>query len=183
MADLTATFPAAGLVPVEIGGALLDAAAPASIWAIAPYRGCSVALSAALEQIHGLPYPVPGRCHDAGASRIAWSGLDQAVLIAATPDTDLARHAALCDQSDGWAHLALEGATAREVLARLVPLDLSPRACPPGSARRSLLGHLPALILHPGGDRFEILVYRSMAESAVHDLTRAMRSVAARAAI
>lgn len=183
MPELIVRSPAAGLTPVEIGGAKLTEAAMVPIWAIAPLRGQTDAVSRLLSKAHGLPFPAPGALHATGTARIAWSGLDQALLMGIAPEADLASHAALVDQSDAWAHLVLDGPATRDVLARWVPMDLSPAACPPGSARRTLLGHMPALILHEGGDRFELLVFRSMAGTAVHDLTRAMRGVAARAAI
>lgn len=183
MAELIARSPARGLTPVETAGAMLIEAPMAPIWAVMPYRGRAGALSEALATAHGLGFPDPGAVQGAGAVRIAWSGLDQAFLMGVAPDTTLAAHAALVDQSDAWTHLLLEGAAARDVLARWVPVDLSPAACPPGSARRTLLGHMAALILHPGGDRFEILVFRSMAGTAVHEITRAMRAVAARSAL
>jgi sarcosine oxidase subunit gamma len=182
VAELITRTPAQGLVPVAAPGALLTEAAPAPIWSVAPFRGQGAALSAALERAHGLPLPAPGTMHAKGALRVAWAGRDMAFLMGATPDAALAAHAALTDQSDGWAHLVLEGSAARDVLARLVPIDLAPVSCPAGAARRTLLGHMAALILHPGGDRFEMLVFRSMAGSAVQDLTRAMRAVAARGA-
>jgi sarcosine oxidase subunit gamma len=69
------------------------------------------------------------------------------------------------------------------VLARLVPLDLSPATYPPGSARRTLVGHMPALILYRGGDAFEMLLFRSMAATAVAELSAVMKMVAARAAL
>jgi sarcosine oxidase subunit gamma len=166
----------------ETPGARLSEAAPAPLWSIAPYRGKASALSAALEAAHGLPLPAPGALHGTGGTRIAWAGLDLAFLMGAAPDPALAAHAALTDQSDGWAHLVLEGPAARDALARLVPVDLSPAACPAGSARRTLIGHMNALILHPGGDRFELLVFRSMAATAVHDIDRALGALAARAA-
>ncbi|PWK60903.1 sarcosine oxidase subunit gamma [Roseicyclus mahoneyensis] len=183
MAELIAKSPAHGLVPVETAGARLTEAPLAPIWSIAPLRGKTEAVSDALEQGHGLPFPAPGTLHAFQGVRIAWSGLDQAFLMGASPAPELSRDAALSDQSDGWAHMILEGSAARAVLARLVPIDLAPAACPPGSARRTLLGHMHTLILHPGGDRFELLVFRSMAETAVHEVARAMTAVAARAAI
>nr|WP_239025447.1 sarcosine oxidase subunit gamma family protein [Roseibacterium persicicum] len=153
------------------------------IWAVAPYAGKAAALSAALEKAHGLPFPEPGALLSKGSTRLAWAGMEMAFLMGTAPDEKLADHAALTEQSDGWTHLVLEGPAARDVLARWVPVDLSPSACPPGAARRTLVGHMGALILHPGGDRFEILVFRSMAGTAVHEMTRAMRAVAARAAL
>lgn len=182
MAELIATSPARGLTPVRIGTVTLTEAPQAPVWAILPFRGKAKALDAALKKAHGLTFPEPGVCHEAKGLRLAWSGLDQAFLIGSVPDKSLGQHAALIDQSDAWTHLGIEGAAVRDVLARLVPIDLSPAACPKGSARRTLLGHMPTLILHPGGDRFELMVFRSMAHSAVHDLTLAMTAVAARQA-
>lgn len=153
------------------------------IWSIAPYRGQAAALSAALTAAHGLPFPAPGALLSKEGACIAWSGLDQAFLIGVAADPALASHAALTDQSDAWVRLILSGPMARDVLARLVPIDLSPSACPPGSARRTLLGHMPALILQRSGDDFEILLFRSMAGTAVAELAGVMKMVAARAAL
>lgn len=182
MPELIARTPAQGLVPVETAGARLTEAPQTPIWAIAPYRDKTAAVSDALQQTLGLPFPAPGVVHAGDAARIAWSGLDQAFLIGAGPPQGLEAHAALSDQSDGWTHLILEGPDARGVLARMVPLDLGLAACPPGSARRALLGHLPALILHQGGDGFEVLVFRSMTGTAVEHVSQTMTAVAARAA-
>ncbi|WP_297614332.1 sarcosine oxidase subunit gamma [uncultured Roseicyclus sp.] len=183
MADLTPKSPAHGLTPVMLAGVHLTEAPMTAIWSIAPYRGQTEALSAALQQAHGLRFPAPGGMSETGTATIAWSGLDQAFLMGAVPDPGLAAHAALCDQSDGWARLILEGASARAVLARLVPIDLAPAACPPGSSRRTLLGHMPTLILHRGGDGFELVVFRSMAATAVHEVSDVMRKLAARGAL
>jgi sarcosine oxidase subunit gamma len=179
---LIATSPARGLTPVTIGAVTLTEPPQAPVWAILPRQGTAKALDSALQKAHGLTFPNPGMCHEARGLCLAWSGLDQAFLIGSAPDKSLGPHAALIDQSDAWTHLWIEGEQSRAVLARLVPIDLSPAACPKGSARRTLLGHMPTLILHPGGDRFEVLVFRSMAHSAVHDLTLAMTAVAARRA-
>lgn len=183
MADLTPTSPAQGLTPVTVAGAHLTEAPMTPIWSIAPYRGQAAELGAALIAAHGLDFPSPGALLSKDGACIAWSGLDQAFLMGAAVDPTIGTHAALSDQSDAWVRLILAGPMARAVLARLVPLDLSPAACPPGSARRTLLGHMPALILHRGGDAFEILVFRSMAGTAVHELSAVMRMVGARAAL
>jgi sarcosine oxidase subunit gamma len=183
VAELIAKSPAHRLTPVEVAGATLTEAPLTRICAVMPYRGRAADLSAALEMAHGVPFPDAGMLRSAGDARIAWSGLDQAFLIGVAPDPSLADLAALTDQSDAWTHLILDGPAARDVLARWVPVDLSPSACPAGSTRRTLVGHMAALILHPGGDCFETLVFRSMAGTAVHEISRAMAAVAARAAI
>jgi len=181
VADLIAKWADEG--PVETGGLRLTTAAWTPIWSIAPFRGQAATVSDALMQAHGLRFPAPGALHEHGGARIAWSGLDQAFLIGAIPEAALARHAALTDQSDAWVQLILDGPVVRDVLARLVPIDLTPAACPPGSARRTLLGHMSTLIVYPGADRFELFVYRSMTATALHDLGRVMRAVTARATL
>ncbi len=68
------------------------------------------------------------------------------------------------------------------MLARLVPLDLAGAAFPAGTAARSLLRHVPLLIV-AGEAGFELLVPRSYARTAVEELGAAMRGVEARAAL
>ncbi|MEQ8366193.1 MAG: sarcosine oxidase subunit gamma family protein [Roseicyclus sp.] len=183
MADLTARSPAQGLLPIAHGTLTLSEAPMQPIWAIAPYRGKQETLSKALQKAHGLAFPAVGELASAKASRIAWSGMNQAFLFGTAPDAALADHAALTDQSDAWTHLVLEGPAVRDVLARWVPADLSRGSLPVGRSLRSLVGHMSALILHPEDDRFEILIFRSMAGTAVHELTKAMKIIEARGAI
>jgi len=183
VAELIATSPAQGLTPITVEGAHLSEGPMTPIWSIAPYHGRSAAVSQALTTAHGFGFPKPGTLLSHGPACIAWSGLDQAVLIGVVADARVATDAALSDQSDAWVRLILSGPSARAVLARLVPLDLSPAACPPGSARRTLVGHMPALILYRGGDAFEMLLFRSMAATAVAELSAVMKMVAARAAL
>lgn len=183
MAELAAGDPFAGIdLPGEVGGCRLEGCAPAPITSIAPWPGRKGAADAALRAI-GLGFPEPGQVIAAGAARVVWAGRATAFLIGADPPEGLAEHAALTDQGDGWAGLRLSGGAAEAVLARLVPLDLRPGALPPGRAARSLLNHVPCLILREAGTAFELYVFRSMAGTAAHELAEAMRSVAARAAL
>lgn len=177
MAELIATTPCAGLgLPLAAGGAALDEWLPGGIWSIAPY-GEGPQVAQALVPL-GLAWPEPGRMTQAGGARLAFAGRGTAFLIgAAAPDFDGA--AAVTDQSDGWAGLRLTGPAAAEVLARLVPLDLRPAAFPEGSAVRTVLNHMP-LCLMRAAEGFELLVFRSMARTAVHEVAAAMARVAAR---
>jgi len=179
---LSPRSPAAGLLPEVAGTVTLSEGLQAPIWAVMPYRGQTKALSDAMQTAHGVAFPAPGAIEANGDLRAVWSGLDQCFLFGA-PDDALKPYAALVDQSDSWTHLVLDGADARAVLARLVPVDLSDSAFASGHAIRSGLGHMNALILRTGPERFEILVFRSMAATAVHEIARAMRMVAARAAL
>ena len=182
MADLIATAPAKG-ADLTHGTTRLLELPMGTIWAVMPYRGQTAAVSAKLQTAMSLPWPGPGRATRAGDRRLAWSGRGQAMLIGAPPPDGLSDIAGLSDQSDAWTHLALSGARAADVLARLIPVDLSPTACPPGTSLRTSLGHMQAMVLRTAADRFELMCFRSMAGTMVHDLDRAMRMVAARAAL
>jgi sarcosine oxidase subunit gamma len=92
-----------------------------------------------------------------GGSRI--DGLRQALA-------DL--HAGITDVTDGRVALRLAGPDAREALAKGCPLDLHPRAFPPGSCAQSLVAKASVLIHllddEPGsGPTFDIYVALSFA--------------------
>ena len=74
-------------------------------------------------------------------------------------------------------------ARAGQPLARLTPLDLRPSAFAVGTVARTVINHMQALILRGAVDGFEIAVFASMAGTLHHELTEAMRLVAARARI
>lgn len=178
MAELIATSATEGLLPLTRGPFTLSDAAPERITSVAPFSGKEKAVTAALKKAHGLAFPAPNRGLQKGAARILWTSRGQAFLIDADPAA-LAGIAALTDQTDAWATLHLEGAGADQVLARLVPVDLRPAAFGPGTVARSQLGHMMSVIAR-AGDGFDILVFRSMAPTAVHEIDAAMSAVAAR---
>ncbi|MDN5788184.1 sarcosine oxidase subunit gamma [Pseudorhodobacter sp.] len=178
MAELIAKSALAGQEPVSHGGVSLAEVDLVQITSIAPFIGQEKAVAAALKPL-GLAFPAPNTVSVIGKTRLAWTGRGQAFLIGVPPG-DWSAIAACTDQSDGWAALALTGVRAAEVLARLVPLDL--RAMGPGSCARSSLGHMPMILLGVP-DGFEILVFRSMARTAWHELEASMRMLAARKAL
>jgi len=65
----------------------------------------------------------------------------------------------------------------------LVAIDLGPRAFPEGATARTGLGHMMALVHRSSARSFTILVFRSMAASAIHEIEGAMKALAARAAL
>lgn len=181
MPSLIETTPCEGLLPIREGGVTLSEAAPAAVTSVAPFRGKARAVAAALKKL-GLGWPEPGQSLQSGAAACLWTGRDQAFLIGTAPE-GLAGIAALTDQSDGWARMRLEGPGAEAVLARLVPLDLRAAAFPEGAVARTGLNHMMAVLVREGPEAFGIMVFRSMAGSAVHEIRVAMRAVAARPAI
>ena len=181
MPNLIETTPCDGLLPVSAGELLLSECAPARVTSVAPFRGKTRAVGAALKAM-GLGWPGPGRSVATGDAAIVWTGQDQAFLIGAAPE-GLEAIAALTDQSDAWARMRLSGPGAGAALARLVALDLRAGAFPKGAVARAGLNHMMMVLLREAGDVFQIMVFRSMAGTAVHELHQAMKAVVARAAL
>jgi heterotetrameric sarcosine oxidase gamma subunit len=150
------------------------------ITSVAIYPGGQKPVARGLKAL-GLGFPAPNTFARKNEARIVWTGRDQAFLIGvAAPALE---GAALTDQSDGWAVLSVSGPAAVEVLARLVPVDLRLAAFPVGAAIRSGLNHMNAVILRTGDYAVEIMVFRSMARTAWHELETTMHMVSARQAV
>jgi sarcosine oxidase subunit gamma len=107
-----------------------------------------------------------------------WLGPDQ--WLVTCPASEAARlvgamrealrdvHAAITDVTDGRVAFRLAGPSARDVLAKGCPLDLHPRAFPPGSCAQTLLAKAAVLIhlvddASPAGATFDVYVARSFA--------------------
>ncbi|MEL6209749.1 MAG: hypothetical protein AAFR44_06130, partial [Pseudomonadota bacterium] len=91
--------------------------------------------------------------------------------------------AATVDQSDAFAALRIEGSAARDVLARLTPLDVRAGLFVEGQTARSLIGLMTGQITPMAPDAFEVMVFRSMAGTLFHEVNRAAGFVAGRAAL
>jgi sarcosine oxidase subunit gamma len=147
------------------------------ISSIAVFPGGAKAVAKGLKAL-GLAMPEPNTFAEKKGARIVWTGREQAFLIGVDP---LALEgAAITDQSDGWAVLSVSGAGVVDVLARWVPLDLRLAAFPVGRAVRTQLNHMNVVILRVGDHAFEIMVFRSMARTAWHEVEAAMQMLTAR---
>lgn len=182
MARLIARTPAEGLCPVTAGGIALTEATLGPMTSIAVQAGQAGPLSAALEQATGADLPGPGETRlGRDGARVIWFGAGHVLLTGIAPP-DLPG-VPMTDQSDGWCALHLKGAGARDVLARLTPIDLRDRAFAEGTTARTLLNHMQSSVTRLGLEAFLILVFRSMAGTAVHEIATAMRLRAARMAL
>ncbi len=180
MAELIAKTPCDGLLPVTVGEMTLTEEVVESIWSMAPFKGQKSALSDALKAAHGMALPAPNRATGKAGSRAVWFGLSHVLLLGPAPDASLAKHAALTDQTDAWTVVRLEGSGADDVLARLVPVDLRRAVFKRGHTARSTLMHMSASVTRIGDQAVQIMVFRSMAQTLVHDLKTAMEAVDAR---
>ncbi|WP_240790332.1 sarcosine oxidase subunit gamma [Rhodobacter sp. SY28-1] len=147
------------------------------ITSIAVFPGGAKAVAKGLKTL-GLAMPEPNSFAEKKGARIVWTGRDQAFLIGVAPP--VLEGAAVTDQSDGWAVLSVSGAGVADVLARWVPIDLRLAAFPVGRAVRTQLNHMNVVILRVGDHAFEVMVFRSMARTAWHEVETAMHMVAAR---
>ena len=137
----------------------------------------------ALKKSHGLAWPGPGQTTQKGEARAVWFDPTHVMLIGPDPAAALEIAGAVTDQSDAWAHVVIEGDGIEDVLARLVAVDLRIEAFGVDQTMRTQIGHVSASLTRTGDNRIEILAFRSMAASLVHELEVAMKAVAARRAL
>ncbi len=81
-------------------------------------------------------------------------------------------HALAVNVSDARALFRVSGGSAREVLAKLCPVDLSPGAFQPGMFRRTRMAQVPAAFWMVDDQTFRIVCFRSVAQY-VFDLLKA----------
>jgi sarcosine oxidase subunit gamma len=84
--------------------------------------------------------------------------------------------ASVSDQSDGYAVLRLSGSKVRETLAKLIPVDLHPRAFLPGDVASTVASHIGVTLWRlddalDGSPVFEIAMFRSLATDFWHSLS------------
>lgn len=166
------------LLPLATGTCSLDEIDPGFVTLVTPAAGQGSRVAEALKKQFGFGFPKPNRALAKGDTRIIWFGPGQAIVCG--PKIVRIAGAICVDQSDGWGVMTLAGSDARAVLARLLPIDLRSEQFKRGHTARTLLGHLPVSITRVGDGRFQLMVFRSMAGTAVHDISRAMAGVAAR---
>lgn len=175
MPELIAKLPL-GTAPVTVGTVTLSELPLPRMTSVAPFNGKDKAVAKALKAM-GLTFPAPNMTVRKGDAEILWTSRGQAFLIGPDP-APLAGLAALTDQTDGWAAFELTGTGAVDVLARLVPVDCAAIA-PDGSLRTQLV-HI-GLVLTRRDRGFRLMVFRSMARSAWHEIEDSMHRLAARA--
>ncbi len=180
MVELRAKTPCEGLLPLSVGDVSLTEELPVSLSMVTARAGRVEACSDLLKSAHGMAMPKPNRATGTTEARAVWFGRDQLMLVGPAPHWSLKNEASVVDQSDAWAVVRLEGVGVEEVLARLVPVNLRDGLFKRGHTARTMLGHMMVSVTRVGDQAFQIMTFRSMAKTLVHDLQRAMESVAAR---
>lgn len=182
MPELIAKSPLSDFNPITIGGLRLSERVFGAITSIAIFPGQEKAAAKALKPL-GLAFPAPNSFAATGGATLVWTAQNQAFLINIPAPATLQEAAATTDQSDGWAGLHIEGPTAAEALMRLFPLDLRLQSFPQGASARAPLNHMQSILMRTAPYAFDILVFRSMARTAWHEVEAAMTSLSARAGL
>lgn len=154
-------------------------------------KGERAAVEAALASGYGVSLPAPGRA-SAGTDKplcMLWTGQDQYLAMRVQSAESLtselkalcATSASCVEQSDSWVGLIMAGPQCLAVLERLCPLDLSDAAFPVHATTRTVLEHIPVVMMRREDDEgaccFELMTLTSFADSFIHELETAAISV------
>jgi len=133
--------------------------------------------------ITGPKQPRPLQIVTGKAGTAAWMSPDEMLLLCPYGEVDavlaamqqkLAKaHALAVDVSDARALLQVTGPSAREVMAKLCPLDLSPATFQPGTIRRTRMAQIPAALWMEDEMSFQVICFRSVADYAFNLLKTA----------
>jgi sarcosine oxidase subunit gamma len=149
-------------------------------------RGASDALNQRIRERFGIELPQgPHRSAATGAVFVgtgpaAWLALGErdGGDFAARLMSELDGVASVSDQSDGYTMIRLSGANVRGALAKLIPIDVDPRAFQVGDAASTVASHIGVTVwrLPDGPDSaalFEVILFRSLTRSFWHALEEA----------
>lgn len=120
----------------------------------------------------GVPAKTTARI--SGQEGIAWMSPDEVLILCAYGDVPERvsklqdalgdAHALVVNVSDARASFTIEGAHARDVLAKLCPVDLAPESFAPGMFRRTRMAQVPAALWQTGEPGFQVICFRSQAQ-------------------
>lgn len=143
----------------------------------------SAKLQAAVKSATGLSVPDQRHCNSADSKAVAWMSPDELLVmvpytkvITATDELSKAlasEHALAVNVSDARAVFTIEGAGAREVLAKLSPVDLSRETFTTGMFRRTRLAQAPVAFWLRDDATFELICFRSEAQYVFDALSMA----------
>lgn len=132
------------------------------------------AVKTAVTEATGADMPAPGHATLAGDHGLCWMSPDEMLVlcphdsvgdaVAKMQKALTGGHALVVNVSDARASFRVSGAHAREVLAKLAPVDLSPSAFTPGMFRRTKLAQVPAAFWMEDDRTFRIVCFRSVAQ-------------------
>lgn len=132
------------------------------------------ALKAGATQAGGAKMPAQGQANVSGENGLCWMSPDELLILCPYGEvetrldaltTKLGDMFALAlNVSDARAMFRVSGPSAREVLAKLCPVDMSPHAFTPGMFRRTRMAQVPAAFWMEADESLRIICFRSTAD-------------------
>lgn len=131
-------------------------------------------VKSAATSVAGGKMPAQGGCTCIEDRGIAWMSPDE-VLVMCAYDAVTANltkmqkalsktNALAVNVSDARVVFQVSGPNAREVMAKLCPVDFSPEAFEPGMFRRTRMAQVPAAFWMREAETFQIICFRSVAD-------------------
>lgn len=131
-------------------------------------------LQAAVTEATGAQMPDLRQIAEGGTGVVAWMSPDELLLlvphtqapaIAARLSQALSdQHAMVAEVSDARAVFTVTGPTAREVIAKLCPVDMAPGRFEAGEMRRTRMAQVPAAFWLSAPDQITVICFRSVAQ-------------------
>ncbi|WP_068112518.1 sarcosine oxidase subunit gamma [Tropicimonas marinistellae] len=139
-------------------------------------RGSPDEIGAAVADATGCAVPGQREITFEGEFALGWMSPDEFLLMCprdevgtclkSLGETLAGSHHLAVDVSDARAVFSIAGPGAREVLARLCPVDLASTAFGPGEIRRSRIAQVPAAFWIDANDDIKLICFRSVARYA-----------------
>lgn len=140
-----------------------------------------VKVAKAVKAAVGVEMPKLRKINMTGQSGAAWMSPDELLLITPHGEAEATAaklvkalgktHSLVANVSDARVVFTLKGAGAREVVAKLAPVDM--QALKKGEIRRSRLAQVPAAFWLSGKDEITLVAFRSVAQYVFDLLTNA----------
>ncbi len=122
----------------------------------------------------GVAMPGMNEANCEGQSGLCWMSPDELLVmcpydvvtstVAQMQDSLAKSHALAVNVSDARAVFRVSGNSAREVMAKLCPVDLAPAVFRPGMFRRTRMAQVPAAFWMVDEETFQIVCFRSVAD-------------------
>mgnify|MGYP005989355943 CR=1 FL=1 len=145
----------------------------------------STKLQNVVKKLSGVAMPNSQQANVDGDKGLAWMSTDELLLLVPHGDTDAAiaaiakamkgQHYLAETVSDARALITVEGDFAREVVAKLAPVDLHSTSFMPGDFRRSRLGQVAAAFWMRDDDTIDVICFRSVADYTFNLLAAAAK--------
>lgn len=141
------------------------------------------ALHALCTGLTGVDFPGTLQANCVGEAGLCWMAPDELLLlmphdrvagaIAKIDEVLGGKHHLAADVSDARSLFLVSGGSPRDVMAKLTPVDVSPRNFSPGQFRRTRLAQVPAAFWMRDETTFEVIAFRSVGDYVFNLLSTA----------